>query len=208
MSIASPIHTYFDDSGCNPNKSRTFIWAGYAATLLFWRDFGEAWNRILDRSPRIEYWHQTDVRAKNRSTDPKNPFCAYEERVLRRRELSLCRLVYKCRKAMWAFAAHIRHSDHKKYVAGRINNPAWTKEHRDFIRPDLMESPHLIALMYSMRRSDLLHSKEPKHRMPVSFHCESQKDNPYQDHMLRIWKVLREKHPEDLGTLDFPLAAR
>lgn len=202
--VASPHHTYYDDSGCNETWSKTFLWAGYAAMVGFWSHFGEEWNKILDGPPYIEYWHQTDARAKNRTTNLKNPFRAYDAADLERCELELCGLLHENRKSMWAFAVQIDHAQRNRHVVGKINNPKWTKAQRDELRPDLMEGPSVLALFYALKRSKIVHSEKPEDRMPVSFFCESRKGDAFQAHMLPIWKYLRDKMPMDYGTLDFP----
>jgi hypothetical protein len=203
-SLISPHQTYYDDSGCGDGKSVTFSWAGYAAPLLFWDKIGDAWNKILDHEPRMEFWHQSKVRAKYRTTDKDNPFKDYDAKDLESREQMLCDLLYRERKSMWAFATHIRNSDIKAHIKGRIINPKWSKADVEFVRPRVMESPHLIALFYAMRRSLILHSKKPEDRMPVSFHCENRDGDKYQDRAQVLWKRLAYRYPEDFGVLDFP----
>lgn len=204
--LVSPHHIYFDDSGCNAKWSPTLIWAGYAAPLGFWEKFGDRWNEILDRRPRIPFWHQTDVRATSRKDTPRNPFYGYSQTVLSRREDALCELLHDNRRMMWAIAVKLRHDHVVRYVSKKIDNPTWTPAEREFVCPKVMESPHLLALIYALRMCEVIHSKKPEHRMPVSFHCENRQDDQFQPKLAHAWEIIRKHHPtadKDLGVLSF-----
>lgn len=202
--LVTPHHTYYDDSGCNAEQSKTFLWAGYAAQYLAWKQIGVEWNAILDLAPRIEFWHQSKVRARNRTSDKKSPFRTYDAEVLKERELLLCKLLHKYRDGLWAFAIHITRRDHDRYVKNKIDNPAWTDAERAYINPRAVESEHWIALFEALKRSEIIHSKKPEDRMPVSFHCEGREGDPYQQSILEIWQRLRQRNPQDYGAIDFP----
>lgn len=211
--VASPPAIYFDDTGCNANASPTFMWAGYIAPRMFWVRFGRAWNRLLARAPRIPYWHQTDMRNRCRRQRP-GKFHHYSDLEVACREALLCKLLHTNRSRFSAFAIKIDHADLAAHVTNKIRTAqCWNEHERDVIRPKMLESPRLIALLHAAKIVAEILPKEADSRMPVSIHCEAVKDDPFQDYMQRIWKVvcdheieLARKRGESppLGSLSFP----
>lgn len=203
--VATPPSIYFDDTGCNPSTEPYFTWAGYVATYSFWQAFGARWNAILDREPRLPYWHQTDVRSSNRMSS-KTPFRVLDDAHWKRRERSLCKLIADNRNRMSPIAVRVSNSDIAAHVKGQIHCAReLTPLEYARIRPDLMERPHFIALMYAAKLAVELQPEQGHPlNLPISLHCENRDADEYQDHIQRVWKVLASRDPGRMGSLEFP----
>jgi hypothetical protein len=49
-----------DDSGSEP-QSPTFILAGFAAPFGAWLSFSQAWQSVLDKTPKLEYFKMSEA---------------------------------------------------------------------------------------------------------------------------------------------------
>ncbi len=203
--VLTPPSVFFDDSGCNEQWSSHFVWAGYWATYYFWRLFGDEWNAILDRSPALPYWHQADVRDKNR-TSKRTPFQGLTEAQLTSRESSLCDLIRDNLDRMHPLVIQVPHAEIREHVSNRImRSRALTRDERRLFRPDVLERPNFIALFYAAKIvAEAQERNASDVCMPVSLHCEDRKDDPYQDHMLTMWRRVSLEDRQRMGTLSFP----
>lgn len=203
--LVTPPHVYYDDTGCTKHTGPEFIWAGYLATYSFWEMFGKTWNKILDRRPRIEYWHETDARAKNRTTSAKNPFRALKDAQMLRRERALCELLGDNADRIVPICMRIKHADLDAHVPKRLKLARQlTKAEEVEYRPDVLASPQFIALLGAVKACTGMQAKDAADAMPLSVHCESRDGDPMQDYMARGWKVLRAKDRSRFGAIDFP----
>jgi hypothetical protein len=171
------------------------MWVGYWASYSFWEMFSKAWWKILDRSPALPYWHQTDVRAANRP----DPFDALTSRQLAGRERSLCKLISSNAHRMHPVVVRISNVDWKKHVKDKITfarRPS--KAERGILRPELLARQHTIALTYAAKAIVELSPKEAESRMPVSLYCEARDGDPYQDQIVTIWKTIA-KHENEIA---------
>lgn len=201
--LFSPPNVQFDDTGCNPKFQPYFTWAGYFAPYSFWDKFANAWGKTLDRRPKMDFWHQTDRRAKNRAANPKNPFYAFSEAQLERKERALCSLIADNRKRLLPLAFRVSHADIQRHVAGKIHFARrLTRNEAAFYRPDLLERPHLIALMYAAKYVTTILPKNSSERMPVSFFCETRENDPYQAYFQNMWNTIATREPL-LGNISF-----
>lgn len=199
--IASPPTVYFDDSGCNAKHEPDFLWAGYWASWKYWQRIGTAWNAILDRSPKVEYWHQAKVAKK------EYPLDKITDVELRRKLRSLKKLISdniydrSAGGGMMPICIRVSHRNVIEHVSGRIK--PFRKP--SAILPRALERPHFIALYFAAQMCDAFQrDMGPEHLMPLSVYCEGNPNDPYQTHMHALWAVLRQHYPDRFASLDFP----